>query len=340
MTKSTAPRSARKNKSADAAPAVLMHTETVDVGQLALNDLIASLDMPAVITAAPVEAAITHEADMLDAAVQGAEAVEASLDAALPTEIDAGAVPSEVEVGVEAEAGVDAAIDAIKTPKRAALPRKHYSDKTERLKDKLGSELAGFSVLTLADAGVDEAGLDAVMESTMVIIRSMSGKAQNWAAKLIENLSGRKSSMSEVTARIFKLMERDGFITTGNTGNMYLDLLAKPYSPGAARAMGSNNLAMMLALKIIDADGKGRFVPNHDSLLLMKARSMLFAGTAADAEEDAELEEVVAAVTAPIEAEVEAVEVEAVEVEAEVEAVESVESVEPVNIAEYEDALM
>lgn len=264
--------------------------EASDMGaDLDLSELIASLESPEIFEEAQIITSVADTA-ILDAAVMGAEAIEVSVAAATPTGvIEAGAAPSGEIPAAMSFSSVSDAVPAAATPKRTAIPRKHYTDKTERLKDKLGAGLAEYSVLTLADAGVTDAELSVVMENTMVIIRGMSGKAQNWAVKLIENLSGKKSSMSEVTARIFKLLRQDGFVTTGNTGNMYLNLLEKPYSPGAARAMGGNNLAMMLALRIIEADGKGRFVPNHDSLLLMKANSLLFASSPEAAEEDAEL---------------------------------------------------
>lgn len=241
--------------------------ETTD---MALSDLIASLEAPAVVYAAP--AVVEMDDAMLSAAVSSAEATEASVSAtASGGVVDAGAVPT----GDASDVTPDNEPAAEKT-KRTPVPRKHYTDKTERLKDKLGSSLGEYSVLTLADA-VNEDELTAKMEETMVIIRGMSSKAQNWAVKLVEYLAGKKSSMSEVTLRIFKLLEKDGFITTGATGNLYLDLISKPYSPGAARAMGGNNLAALSGLKIIIADGKGRWVTNPDSLLAMKAQSMLFA---------------------------------------------------------------
>lgn len=290
MTKSSkSSRSAKNASSATIAPVealVLNHTESIepDAGELALSDLIASLDAPEADEV--VEPVVSMTAADLDAAVSSAEATEATISAATPTGVvEAAAVPtgdvSDVVTVTEAAPEKPAKV------KKVATPRKHYTDKVERLKDRMGADLPGYSVLTLADAGVTEGDLSAVTEATMVIIRAMSGKAQNWAVKLVEALSGKKASMSEVTARIFKLLQKDGFITTGATGNLYLDLIAKPYSPGAARAMGGNNLAMMMALRILDADGKGRFVPNEDSLLLMKARSVLF-GT--PSEEDAELE--------------------------------------------------
>lgn len=304
MTKSTKKTAASKNSISAAAPDLQLHSlETLEAESAhdsMLNDLIASLDAPDEVIVESTMSAISIDTAMLEAAVSGAEATEESVASASITTLEAGSAPTGDTSDVKPVASAD-------KPKRVATPRKRYTDKTERLKDKLGTDLAEYSVLTLSDAGVTDADLLAVMESTLVIIRGMSGKSQNWAVKMIEFMAGKKSTMSEVTKRILTLLQKDGFVTTGNTGNMYIDLVSKPYSPGAARAMGGNNLAMLMHLKVIQPDGKGRYVANPESLLLMKANSMLFAGSPEEAEEDAELGIVAAAVIAVKEAVVETI---------------------------------
>ena len=326
MTKSIKKTAASKNPIAAAAPDLQLHSlETLEAESAhdsMLNDLIASLDAPDEVIVESTMSAISIDTAMLAAAVSGAEATEVSVASASVTTLEAGSAPTGDASDVKPAAA------ATDKPKRVAVPRKRYTDKTERLKDKLGTDLAEYSVLTLADAGVTDTDLLAVMESTLVIIRGMSGKSQNWAVKFIEFMAGKKAAMSEVTGRILKLLQKDGFVSTGNTGNMYLDLVSKPYSPGAARAMGGNNLAMLMHLKVIQPDGKGRYVANPESLLLMKANSMLFAGSPEEAEEDAELGIVAAAVIAVKEAAVEAV----------VESVAAIKSA--VATPEYEPALM
>lgn len=281
-----APRSSTKAATtAKTAPAlVLNHTESIDAGDLALDELIASLSAPdeiletPVTSAAAVETAPVIDDAMLSAAVSGAEATEIMVAEATPMGVTEGAAPTGDATDV-----VVAPVKkekAAKEPKAPAVPRKHYTDKTERLKDKLGAGLSEYSVLTLADAGVNEDELKVVMEKTMEIIRTMNKKESNWAVKCIEFLAGKKSSISEVTGTILKLLHTDGYITTGNDGNVFKTLVARPYSPGSARAMGGNNVGFMKDLKMIIADGKGKFVANPDSLLLMKANSMLFAPAA------------------------------------------------------------
>lgn len=300
MTKSIPLKASRAKKSkATATPAVVLnHTEFIegsDPGDAALNDLIASLNAPE--PDEVVEAVTAIDDAILNAAVSGAEATEAMILSATPAGVvDAGAIPTGDASDVVADKPEKKA-KTPKEPKAAALPRKHYADKTERLKDKLGAGLVDYSVLTLADAGVTEAELGAVMENTMNIIRAMNSKEQNWAVKFVEYMAGKKASLSEVTARIFKVLERDGAITTGNEGNVFKDLIARPYSAGSARAMGGNNIGMLVDLKVILADGKGRFVANPDSLLLMKVKSMMtaspaiIAGVEADVGEELEIGE-------------------------------------------------
>jgi hypothetical protein len=156
----------------------------------------------------------------------------------------------------------------------------HYSDKVERLQARMGEQLGEYTVLTTADALVDEAQLAAVVDRTLEIMRAMNSKEKNRASNFIEWLSGKKAKLNNVLERVLIVLDRDGFVSTGNEGNVFKDLLARPYSPASARAMGGNTVGMFTDLKVIMADGKGRFVANPDSLLLMKAQSMLKAGPA------------------------------------------------------------
>lgn len=263
----TAKPAARKRTVKPEAPAlVLNHTEIIesgDAGQDALSALINELDASGDLVLEKAPAAAVPD-DVIELAVAGAESTETMMASATPEGVIDGATPT----------GSASDID---TSKKIAMPRKRYTDKGERLKDKLGTGLGDYTVLTLADAGVSDEELQAKMDETLTIIKGLNKKAQNWAVKFIEYLAGKKSSMSEVTSRTLTVLSRDGFITTGNEGNMLKDLVAKPYSMGAARAMGGNNLAALLGLKVVVEDGKGRFIANPDSLLLAKAKSMMAA---------------------------------------------------------------
>lgn len=294
-------KSTRKSKIADSVsgePQQPLHIgvvdTTVDSGSVivadpggdALDDLIASLEEPAA-SFAPIESDVViedshghagHSDDTLEAAVMGAEAIEASLALATPEGVvEAGAVPTGTESDVQPEPAAEAA-----KPKRTPVPRKFYSNKADRLKDRMGDSLVEYTVLTMADAGVTDEELKAKMDETLAIIAKMNKKEQNRASMFIEFIAGKKAKPNEVLDRTLKVLARDGFISTGKEGNVYLDLLKKPYSEGAARAMGGNTISMLADLKVLNADGKQKFVANPESLLLMKANTLLFGDAAGE----------------------------------------------------------
>lgn len=256
------------------------------------DDDLAEIDALLAPEAAPA-AAPELSLDELETAVTRAEATEAMIAAATTEEVVEGAAPSG-----------DAAEDAPVKAKRAAPTRKHYADKIERLKDRVGAALPEYAVLTTADA-LDEATLESAVERTLEIIRNMNSKEKNRATNFIEFLSGKKARLNEVLERVLKVLDRDGFITTGNEGNVFKDLIARPYSPASARAMGGNTIGMYADLKVIVPDGKGKFVANPHSLLLIKARALLAAAPAAApvAVIDPTPEVAAAPVAAPVKAE-------------------------------------
>jgi hypothetical protein len=264
--------------SAEAAGAEGNGEVVIDEGGESLDAVLQALETP-VPGAAAVETVIEDSA--LDAAIVSAEATEASLAVATPEGVvEAGAVPS----GTTSDAEPIAAATTETKAKKVATPRKHYSDKVERLKDRMGAGLAEYTVLTMEDAGVDPAELQAKMDETLVIIKAMNKKEQARASMFIEFLAGKKAKPNEVLDRALRVLARDGKITTGKDGNLFLDLVAKPYHPASARAMGGNTIGMLADLKVLVADGKQVFKGNPDSLLLAKANSLIFAPTAGTTE--------------------------------------------------------
>lgn len=246
------------------------------------DEIVIELAAPSVAEPAAVHA----EPDMqtLEELSARAEATELVIAAATPDTVDDGSAPTgDSSDAVAAAPAEDAA------PKKERVPRKHYSDKVERLKDRMGASLGDYMVLTTADALVDdEAALKVTMDATLQIIRDMNSKEKNRASGFIEFLSGKKAKLNNVLERVLGVLERDGFLQTGNDGNVFKNLLERPYSPASARAMGGNTVSMFADLKVILAEGKGRFVANPDSLLLAKAKSMLASAVGGTSEEPSE----------------------------------------------------
>lgn len=316
-----------------AAPVVMEHAQTLEpvtmtsavmseddelqslLQELGVDDAEITSAAPAndevVVELATPEASEEPDMQELETIAARAEAVALMIESATPDHDD-GSAPTGDGGDVVAEAGA---------PKKERVPRKHYSDKVERLKDRMGASLGEYMVLTAADAMVeDEAALQATMDATLQIIRDMNSKEKNRASGFIEFLSGKKAKLNNVLERVLSVLERDGYVQTGNEGNVFKDLLSRPYSPASARAMGGNTIGVFRELKVIipNEGVKGRYIANPDSLLLAKAKSMLTAAAKAPA-------------AAPA----------AVEPEPETEVVESeVEEVSAAAAAEPEEALM
>lgn len=153
--------------------------------------------------------------------------------------------------------------------------RKYYSSKVERVTDKLGAQLGDYTVLTLSDASLTGDDLTAKQQETLDTLKAAGTKVQNRMTLLLEYVAGKSSKLNEVISRAFALLKKDGFIKTGDKGNFHIDLLAKPYSPAAARAMGNNTVAALRDFKVIQKNEEGVYVANPDSLILMKVNGML-----------------------------------------------------------------
>jgi hypothetical protein len=212
------------------------------------------------------------------AAIASAEATDEMIAAAAPNLADGTVSGEESDVVVEA-----AAAPAEEKPKKERTPRVHYSNKADRIAARLGDKLSEYTVLTVQDVegALDDDALALKMAETMTLIRGMSQKKQNRAGFLMEFVSGKASKLNEVMSRTLSVLHKDGVLTTGKDGNLLTNLLARPYSPAAARAMGGNTVAVFEDLKLIVADGKGSYRANPESLLLAKANALLGLSTAA-----------------------------------------------------------
>jgi hypothetical protein len=100
------------------------------------------------------------------------------------------------------------------------------------------------------------------------VIDGMGVKVKNRATMLLEYAAGKTDRLNNVIATALKVLAEDGKLVSGDKGNLFQTLLAKPYSPSAARAMGNNTLNMMAQLKLVVQSEKQVYVPNPESLLL------------------------------------------------------------------------
>lgn len=240
-----------------------------------------------------------HPQDIADEAVREMLALETSaeevvVDESAPevtevVEAAAPVVPSvKVDPVVEAKRAAKAAAKAAKlaekaekaeaakaarAAKAAALPPKaarvfYGKNKVARLRATLGDKLGDYMVLTLDDAALEGEALKAKQDETLAVIDAMGIKVKNRATNLLEFAAGKSIRINNVIATALQVLARDGQLTTGDRGNLFTTLLAKPYAPSAARAMGNNTLNMLRQLKLTDFGLKGVYVANPESLLL------------------------------------------------------------------------
>lgn len=255
----------------------------------------AAVVAPAVVASKVPAADADSDDDLLEKAVASATAAEAAVASASVVSVPVSEAPTTAADGSDALKSIhhspdellaelealgtlgektgdasapDSAAPAAATEKKPAtprVPRKHYTDRAERLKDQLGAGLEAVSMLTPQDATMAK---DDAIERTLAIIKGMNKKEQNRASNLVEFITGKRASLNTVLDRLLKLLHKDGFLTTGDKGNVMENLLAKPYAPNSARAMGANTVAVFADLMLIKADGRGRYVPNPESVLL------------------------------------------------------------------------
>jgi hypothetical protein len=81
-------------------------------------------------------------------------------------------------------------------------------------------------------------------------------------------------TLNEVLKRAITVLHQDGQLTSGDKGNLQLNLLSKPYSVGTARSQ-ANQMFMALPELQLTIKERGRMVPNPNSPLLIGAYAAL-----------------------------------------------------------------
>jgi hypothetical protein len=239
------------------------------------------LDVPPLleVTAEPALSSEEAHGEALEAALANIEVQEAY--ALVPADAPAheGVSDEEAEkerlLAEEALATEMSAAEPTAAAKKVRTPRTHYQNKTDRIKARLGSSLGDYLVLEIADAELEGDALKAKQDETLAVIDAMSVKVKNRASLLMDWLSGKTNKPNEIFKRALDVLAADGKIQTGDNGNLHKNLLSKPYSPSAARAMGRNTVTVMEKTKMIVQTGKGEFAPNPNSLFLMMAQQAM-----------------------------------------------------------------
>lgn len=125
------------------------------------------------------------------------------------------------------------------------------------------AKLAEFAVLDTTDVHTSE---EAAVEALQATVGTMAKYVSDKAVNLFAFLNG-NSPLTEVTRRAVKVLERDGNFTGGAEGNLYGNLLTKPYSPGTAASQSNQIFQLFTDLKIVKRDGRSAMSLNPNSAL-------------------------------------------------------------------------
>lgn len=156
-----------------------------------------------------------------------------------------------------------------KEPKADSVPRVTYHghSKSAVLDNRLGGQTASFLVLEKSDANLDATALAAKQaEIKDALDNTIAKKVAEKCVMLFKDLHAGRPISNEVMKRAFETLARDGFLTSGDKGNMQ-GALADKYSIGTARSQANQMFALLPFLKVTLRE-KGRMVPNPDSTIL------------------------------------------------------------------------
>ena len=132
-----------------------------------------------------------------------------------------------------------------------------------------------YLLLEVADRTLDAAGREAKRQEVLALIKGNSKKKVQKKCDQLFDWVQNGGKLNTVIVRTIRVLMSDGYLTSGINGNLYQDLLREPYTAGTATSQASQMFSMLPMLKIALNDSKDRFVPNPDSMLLMKLNAGL-----------------------------------------------------------------
>lgn len=181
----------------------------------------------------------------------------------------------------------DGAPKAEPKKKEPATPRTTYvnASKSKVLLDRLSGDTSEL-VLEFDDVDLPPEELAKKQRAFLAVLNNQPATTTNGQTvqkKVAEKvvilftMFKQKKGWNEVMYRTFKLLLTDGYIQSGDKGNLVQELLKKPYSIGTARAQAGQMMQMLPLLKIATETSKGRLEINENSTILHRLRNDYFA---------------------------------------------------------------
>lgn len=264
----------------------LTSTEAGSGEVLELGDEDTGAVQPEVTAAGAIE---EHPAELIDEAVADAERREQrqalyEQQGGEQTVVEGEVPQTEPEVITDPKAAKKAAAEAkrktreaereAKRAAKAAQPKRPTSVTHKPgalLVAKLGEGYRDYLTFDVRDAELDTLALEAKQNEFVERMNDKDAIADKVREKIIMLLTwlkaGAPDSLNEVLRRTFVVLHDKGELTSGDKGNLQLNLLTKPYSIGTARSQ-ANQMFMALPELGITVKEKGKMVANPNSALL------------------------------------------------------------------------
>jgi len=282
-------------KELDGQEAAPLNASEEDALSLEDLELDAALVEEVAAQAEPVTEEVKAEStDLLDGLIDEADIDAAALDLSAAVAEEAPAEEVKVEKKAKSKKTSAKETEAAKAQEKQqdAAPstyRTTYQNSkvSAVLLSRLGENAHDHLLLEVDDVDLlekDPEALKAKQQELLNILNARPGSGSSVttqkkvAEKIVQLFTWLKNGgeLNVVMHRTFGVLLKDGYITTKKAGNLYSNLLAKPYSPGTASAQSGQMMQMLPMLKITMKDEQGRLVPNPNSLILMKIKSELF----------------------------------------------------------------
>lgn len=213
--------------------------------------------------------------EIVEAAIADVEAAEARQEIYASQEVES------VESDADKPQTDEATVEPTETPKKEkkakapkapkpAVPKIASSKKADVLRHRLGEKIGEYLVFDASDLELDEAALAAKQEQFLTDLDDLlADKVGDKALMLFDWMSKGKavSELNEVIKRALNLLIAEGELTSGDKGNLQLDLLKKPYSIGTARSQANQIFCLFPALGITTKE-KGKMALNPNSILM------------------------------------------------------------------------
>lgn len=151
----------------------------------------------------------------------------------------------------------------------------HGNARSKVLDARIGGKSSELIVLSVGDLSLSAEDL-AVKQAAFKdeLDNKIAKKVAEKCIMLFKDLGAKVPVKNEVMQTAFKVLSRDGYLTSGDKGNLQIALREK-YSVGTARSQANQMFCLFPFIEVTTKESKGKMVPNKDSLVLAQVNDLL-----------------------------------------------------------------